>query len=121
MAEEEEGAGSSVPQASSEAMIVDTGSYSTSSNREVMHSPKQSRDSRDDDDDSSWPKFADEDYIVFCFGEDGTFDVVKDGRGGASDHPNFMNRESRSSSRPVSRKVSNKLCEFNIFLKLKIK
>ncbi|XP_031287563.1 protein BREAKING OF ASYMMETRY IN THE STOMATAL LINEAGE [Pistacia vera] len=28
--------------------------------------------------DSSWPHFTDEDYIVFCFREDGAFDVVKD-------------------------------------------
>lgn len=92
-----------------------------------MRSPKQSLDSREDDsggiNGSRWPRFADEDYIVFCFGEDGTFDVIKDGKGGASDHINCMTRESRSSSRPVNRKVSNKLCEFiltfDVFAKLK--
>ncbi|XP_038893854.1 protein BREAKING OF ASYMMETRY IN THE STOMATAL LINEAGE [Benincasa hispida] len=30
-------------------------------------------------DDSSWPQFEDEDYIVFCFKEDGAFDVIKNG------------------------------------------
>ncbi|XP_044484856.1 protein BREAKING OF ASYMMETRY IN THE STOMATAL LINEAGE-like [Mangifera indica] len=32
--------------------------------------------------DSSWPHFTDEDYIVFCFKEDGAFDVVKDCKSG---------------------------------------
>lgn len=113
--EEEEGGYSSVPQASSESIFVDTRSYSSSRNRsnqrrQVMHSPKQSRDSGDD---SSWPRFEDEEYIVFCFGEDGTFDVVKDGTHGR--------RESRTSSRPVNRKVSNVLFMFDVFLKFENK
>ena len=29
-------------------------------------------------DDSRWPHFSDEDYIVFCFRENGGFDVVKE-------------------------------------------
>ncbi|KAA8542590.1 hypothetical protein F0562_023742 [Nyssa sinensis] len=49
-------------------------------------------------DDSSWPRFADEDYIVFCFREDGAIHVVKDGKSESFDHVN------RSSSRPVNRK-----------------
>ncbi|XP_034673198.1 protein BREAKING OF ASYMMETRY IN THE STOMATAL LINEAGE [Vitis riparia] len=111
--EEEQGACSSLPQASTEAMFVETGCYNTNKctrRTQVMRSPKQSLDSREDDsggiNGSRWPRFADEDYIVFCFGEDGTFDVIKDGKGGASDHINCMTRESRSSSRPVNRKLN---------------
>ncbi|GLT54607.1 hypothetical protein SLA2020_277930 [Shorea laevis] len=43
-------------------------------------------------DDSRWPHYSDEDYIVFCFREDGAFDVVKE--------------TSRSISRPVNRKLN---------------
>ncbi|MED6208978.1 hypothetical protein PIB30_050148 [Stylosanthes scabra] len=31
-------------------------------------------------DDSNWSLSVEEDYIVFCFGEDGSLDVVKDGK-----------------------------------------
>ena len=45
---------------------------------------------------SSWPNFQDEDYIDFCFREDGAFDVVKDCKSEALDRFD-----------PVNRKVSN--------------
>ena len=45
---------------------------------------------------------ADEDYIVFCFREDGAFDVVKDGE--TTVHAEILNPEP-SNSRPVNRKV----------------
>lgn len=52
--------------------------------------------------DSSWSHFTDEDYIVFCFREDGAFDVVKD----------YCKSEtpcaSRRSSLPPNQKVSKK-------------
>ena len=54
-------------------------------------------------DDTRWPHFSDEDYIVFCFREDGAFDVVKDGKPETSNRFDCTSR----SSRPVSRKVSN--------------
>ncbi|XVE83914.1 hypothetical protein DITRI_Ditri16bG0126400 [Diplodiscus trichospermus] len=49
---------------------------------------------------SSWTRFSDEEYIVFCFREDGGFDVVKDNS--KSKEPN----QSRRSSRPVNRKLN---------------
>lgn len=52
-------------------------------------------------DDSSWPQFEDEDYIVFCFKEDGAFDVMKNGNSEASNCIDLVS----ASSRPVSRKV----------------
>ncbi|XWS60400.1 hypothetical protein CRYUN_Cryun07bG0033400 [Craigia yunnanensis] len=51
-------------------------------------------------DNSSWPCFSDEEYIVFCFREDGAFDVVKD---------NSKSEESNQSSRsswPVNPKLN---------------
>ena len=51
-------------------------------------------------DNSNWTPFSDEEYIVFCFREDGAFDVVKD---------NSKSEESNQSSRssgPVNRKVN---------------
>ncbi|GAY59611.1 hypothetical protein CUMW_195790 [Citrus unshiu] len=44
--------------------------------------------------DASWPSFADEDYIVFCFKEDGAFDVVKDCKSEASNHIECTRRSS---------------------------
>uniref|UniRef100_A0A2N9J7M8 Uncharacterized protein n=1 Tax=Fagus sylvatica TaxID=28930 RepID=A0A2N9J7M8_FAGSY len=44
----------------------------------------------------------DEDYIVFCFREDGAFDVVKDGKPETSNRFDCTSR----SSRPVSRKLN---------------
>ncbi|XP_031736124.1 protein BREAKING OF ASYMMETRY IN THE STOMATAL LINEAGE [Cucumis sativus] len=37
-------------------------------------------------DSSSWPQFEDEDYIVFCFKEDGAFDVIKNGNNSDTSH-----------------------------------
>ena len=57
---------------------------------------------------------ADEDYIVFCFREDGAFDVVKDGE--TTVHAELLNPKP-SNSRPANRKVQhyhfliNKYCE----------
>ncbi|CAL5445027.1 unnamed protein product [Camellia sinensis] len=56
-------------------------------------------------DESSWPNFADEDYIVFCFKEDGAIHVVKDGKPEVSDH---VDRMTRSSTRPINHKYSEK-------------
>ena len=52
---------------------------------------------------SSWPNFQDEDYIVFCFREDGAFDVVRDCKSEALDRFDPVNKCPRS----VNRKVSN--------------
>ncbi|KAF2312899.1 hypothetical protein GH714_040958 [Hevea brasiliensis] len=52
--------------------------------------------------DSGWPHFQDEDYIVFCFKEDGAFDVVKDGKLEALELFDSGNR----SPRPVVRKLN---------------
>ncbi|KAK9278597.1 hypothetical protein L1049_028170 [Liquidambar formosana] len=52
--------------------------------------------------DSSWPHFADEDYIVFCFREDGAFDVVKDCKSEGSGHVGCAIK----SPRPVNRKLN---------------
>ncbi|XVF08890.1 hypothetical protein REPUB_Repub07fG0043200 [Reevesia pubescens] len=46
-----------------------------------------------DCDNGSWPCFSDEEYIVFCFREDGAFDVVKD---------NNKSEESNQSSRKLN-------------------
>lgn len=53
-------------------------------------------------DDSSWPQFEDEDYIVFCFKENGAFDVIKNGNNSETSHSIDL---VSTSSRPVSRKV----------------
>lgn len=47
---------------------------------------------------------ADEDYIVFCFREDGAIRVIKDGKTEASDR---VDRVNQSSSRHVQHRVSN--------------
>ncbi|GMQ10576.1 hypothetical protein CsSME_00053525 [Camellia sinensis var. sinensis] len=51
---------------------------------------------------SSWPHFADEDYIVFCFKEDGVIHVVQDGKPKVFDHVDYM---TRSSTRPINHKL----------------
>ncbi|XP_054820898.1 protein BREAKING OF ASYMMETRY IN THE STOMATAL LINEAGE [Prosopis cineraria] len=55
-------------------------------------------------DDSSWSPSADEDYIVFCFRDDGAFDVIKDGKCVKSELPSGVDGSSRN-SRPVNRKL----------------
>jgi hypothetical protein len=49
-------------------------------------------------DDSRWPHFSNEDYIVFCFRENGGFDVVKE------------------TSRPVNRKVGSNSTDLAFFI-----
>ncbi|CAL5444816.1 unnamed protein product [Camellia sinensis] len=56
-------------------------------------------------DESSWPHFADEDYIIFCFKEDGGIHVVQDGKPEVSDH---VDRMTRSSTRPINHKGKGK-------------
>lgn len=58
----------------------------------------------DNDVDSSCSPFSDEDYIVFCFREDGAFDVIKDGKCVKSKPPSDIYGRSKN-SRPVNRKV----------------
>ncbi|KAG6675381.1 hypothetical protein I3843_15G093200 [Carya illinoinensis] len=53
-------------------------------------------------DDSCWPHFSDEDYIVFCFREDGAFDVVKDGKPETSNRFDCMSRSSRTVNRKLN-------------------
>ena len=52
---------------------------------------------------SSWPNFQDEDYIDFCFREDGAFDVVKDCKSEALDRFDPVNKCPRSVNRKVSK------------------
>lgn len=54
---------------------------------------------------SRWPSFADEDYIVFCFREDGAFDVVKDCKSESSNRIDGTRR----SSWPLNQKVSSQI------------
>ncbi|XWS37242.1 hypothetical protein CRYUN_Cryun19dG0026600 [Craigia yunnanensis] len=60
-------------------------------------------------DNSSWTRFSDEEYIVFCFREDGVFDVVKD-----NSKSEESNQSSRS-ARPVNRKVNYIVTCFSSF------
>ena len=54
----------------------------------------------------------DEDYIVFCFREDGDFDIVKNGKISIDEMPDCsLDRTSRS-TRAVNRKVSDKKLNF---------
>ncbi|KAM4106829.1 hypothetical protein ACJW30_04G092400 [Castanea mollissima] len=53
-------------------------------------------------DEARWPHFSDEEYIVFCFREDGAFDVVKDGKPETSKPFDCTSRNSR----PVNRKLN---------------
>ncbi|KDP31387.1 hypothetical protein JCGZ_11763 [Jatropha curcas] len=52
---------------------------------------------------SSWPHFQEEDYIVFCFKEDGAFEVIKDFNSEALD---LFDSAHNRSSRPVNRKLN---------------
>lgn len=56
--------------------------------------------------DSSWPRFSEEDYIVFCFEEDGGIHIVEDKKSEA-----FHKKIDRDNltSKPVCRKVMNLL------------
>ncbi|XP_018501102.2 protein BREAKING OF ASYMMETRY IN THE STOMATAL LINEAGE [Pyrus x bretschneideri] len=66
--------------------------------RRLRHSTKQAKDT------SCRPRFSDEEYIVFCFKEDGAFEVVKNGKLEAS---NTIDCASRNSPRPANRKLSH--------------
>nr|XP_023878474.1 protein BREAKING OF ASYMMETRY IN THE STOMATAL LINEAGE [Quercus suber] len=57
-------------------------------------------------DEARWPHFSDEEYIVFCFREDGAFDVVKDGKPETSKPFDCTSRNSR----PVNRKDEEEDC-----------
>ncbi|GFZ16960.1 hypothetical protein Acr_26g0002300 [Actinidia rufa] len=76
--------------------------------RDSSPSSTQATNSRRDEnrilDDSSWTRFADEDYIVFCFRKDGAIHVVKDGKKpkGLSDSVDGVDR---SPTRPVNPKL----------------
>ncbi|CAN6717624.1 unnamed protein product [Malus baccata var. baccata] len=77
--------------------------------RRLRHSPKQVKDSSSpventsSNDSSCRPHFSDEEeYIVFCFKEDGAFEVVKNGKVEAS---NVRDCASRNSPRHVNRKL----------------
>lgn len=69
----------------------------------------ENNDSRDleekgnenDDEESRWPSFEEEDYIVFCFEEDGAIHMVKEVKSETS------SRSHSRSSRPINRKVSS--------------
>ena len=56
-------------------------------------------------DDSSWSLSGDEDYIVFCFREDGAFDVVKECKGVNSEAVISGVDEKHKKPRPVNHKV----------------
>lgn len=58
---------------------------------------------------SGWPHFQDEDFIVFCFKENGAFDVVKDGKPEAFE----LFDSGKRSPRPVIRKVSKDFISFS--------
>ncbi|KAM7479797.1 hypothetical protein LguiA_028010 [Lonicera macranthoides] len=68
----------------------------------------ENNDSRDleekgnenDDEESRWPSFEEEDYIVFCFEEDGAIHMVKEVKSETS------SRSHSRSSRPINRKLS---------------
>ncbi|KAG8639000.1 hypothetical protein MANES_14G089000v8 [Manihot esculenta] len=53
--------------------------------------------------DPGWQHFQDEDYIVFCFKEDGTFDVVKDSK---SEEALELFDSGNRNPRPVIRKLN---------------
>lgn len=55
-------------------------------------------------DDSNWSLSADEDYIVFCFREDGAFDVIKDVKSVKPEPHCGLDLNSRN-SRLMNRKV----------------
>ncbi|XP_021909375.1 protein BREAKING OF ASYMMETRY IN THE STOMATAL LINEAGE [Carica papaya] len=66
---------------------------------------KNVREETGSDNSSSWPHFSDDDYIVFCFGEDGAFDVLKDGKSTETSSVRYPSRTSRNSRR-TNRKLN---------------
>ncbi|CAB4311577.1 unnamed protein product [Prunus armeniaca] len=74
--------------------------------RRLSHSSKQVNgtcpvESRSSNNSRCRPHFSDEEFIVFCFKEDGAFDVVKNGKPEAA---SSIDCTSRNSPRPVNRK-----------------
>lgn len=66
-------------------------------------------------DDSNWSLSVDNDFIVFCFKEDGGFDVVKDYHGVKSEAHKGVT-EKHKKSRPVNRKVCSHSSNPQIFI-----
>lgn len=98
--------------------------WNQSTRRRLSHDPKQVSSSsaswpvrnQSSDEESSCrqlPHFADEDqdYIVFCFKEDGEFDVVKNVK---QEGHNSMDSSSSKNSRAINRKVRHHFV-FKIF------
>ncbi|GAV81802.1 hypothetical protein CFOL_v3_25255, partial [Cephalotus follicularis] len=78
-------------------------SSSTTPARNISTTPARNirittEDGTDDDDSSRWPHFVDEEYIVFCFKEDGAFDV----KHGKSPTSNRLAQQTISRRSPVS-------------------
>lgn len=91
--------------------------------RRLSHSSKQVKgtcpvESRSSNHSRCRPHFSDEEFIVFCFKEDGAFDVVKNGKPEAA---SSLDCTSRNSPRPVNRKVSDSVVYFLNMLNYKIK
>lgn len=64
----------------------------------------EEKGNENDDDESGWPSFEEEDYIVFCFEEDGAIHMVKEVK---SETSNCIDRSHSRSSRTINRKVSS--------------
>ncbi|XP_062115029.1 protein BREAKING OF ASYMMETRY IN THE STOMATAL LINEAGE-like isoform X1 [Humulus lupulus] len=63
------------------------------------------------DENSNWPHFADDDYIIFCFREDGAFEVVKNNGSKTDNHDqlpsSYLDHHNSSRNfRPVNRKLN---------------
>ncbi|KAL3824709.1 hypothetical protein ACJIZ3_020738 [Penstemon smallii] len=72
--------------------------------KSVQSSSSQNNSSKNGDD-SSWPSFVEEDYIVFCFREDGAIEMINDSKSSSeSFHQNILKRKLRYSSNRDSRK-----------------
>ncbi|KAF8399664.1 hypothetical protein HHK36_015535 [Tetracentron sinense] len=64
--------------------------------------PMKDNGTVDNEIDSHWPPLADEDYIVFCFKEDGAFDVVKNEISEASGQEESKTKQLRSVNRKLN-------------------
>ncbi|EEF47712.1 protein BREAKING OF ASYMMETRY IN THE STOMATAL LINEAGE isoform X2 [Ricinus communis] len=67
--------------------------------RKERHDDRDNAAVENKSNDTSWPHFQEEDYIVFCFREDGAFDVVKDCKSDALDRVDSANKSPRLVSR----------------------
>lgn len=61
------------------------------------------------------PRFAEEEYIVFCFREDGEIDMVNEGRS-SEEHDERDGTTTAVNSRKVSRKLDILCMFYNFFL-----